>query len=127
MLTGADVIVVADRDPAGYAHARTVARSLVGSARSVMVAEPAIGNDIADHLAAGRTVDDLTVIGGNDPGDPPLNDWLRGDGDDGDYHVVGSDASELDVVDWGDVFAGISHEDRMIDSQRGALELSPVG
>lgn len=79
VLTGADVIVVADRDPAGYAHARTVARSLIGSAASILVAEPAIGNDVAEHLGTGRTVDELVVIAGTGVDDPPLAEWLTDD------------------------------------------------
>lgn len=104
-LTGADVIVVADRDPAGYAHARDVARSLIGSAASVLVAEPAIGNDVAEHLGAGRTVDELLAVAGTADGDPPLDEWLS-------EGIKPSDPGELDdevaspPADTLDVFVG---------------------
>jgi len=61
-LRGADVTVVADRDEAGRRHARDVAASLDGIARSVQVVEPAAGKDLADHLAAGHRPEDLVPM-----------------------------------------------------------------
>ncbi|MEN6431158.1 MAG: AAA family ATPase [Coriobacteriales bacterium] len=58
-LRGADVIVIADADDPGRAHAQTVARSLSGVAKSVRVVEAAVGKDASDHLAAGKTLDEL--------------------------------------------------------------------
>jgi hypothetical protein len=52
--TGAQVVIVADRDEPGYAHAAEVARHLRSVARSVAMAEAAEGKDAADHLAAGH-------------------------------------------------------------------------
>lgn len=77
-LAGRDVVVVADRDDAGRAHARTVAASLLTVAAHVTVAEAAVGKDAADHLGAGRPVTDLLVIASTDPEvvDAPLDDWL---------------------------------------------------
>ncbi len=56
MLAGATVTIVADQDSAGLKHAETVASSLDGIAAEVMILHPAAGNDISDHLAAGRTL-----------------------------------------------------------------------
>ncbi len=61
-LTGAHVVVVADRDEAGYAHARAVAADLIGKAASVTVVEPAEGNDLSDHLNAGRMLEQLVDV-----------------------------------------------------------------
>ena len=61
-LAGADVVIVADKDPPGYAHAAHVGRSLDGIARRVMVVEPAQGKDVFDHLAAGLQLRDLAPV-----------------------------------------------------------------
>jgi hypothetical protein len=45
------VFVVADRDEAGYRHARLVAKSLLGKVGQVVVVEPAEGKDLSDHVA----------------------------------------------------------------------------
>ncbi len=66
-LAGATVVLVADRDEPGRAHARQVAESLADIATSVTVVEPVEGKDAADHLGAGKTVEDFTPA-------PPGND-----------------------------------------------------
>jgi 5S rRNA maturation endonuclease (ribonuclease M5) len=63
LLRGADVIVVADRDDAGYSHARTVVESLTGIAASVKLLEAASGKDVSDHLDAGYGLDELMPVG----------------------------------------------------------------
>lgn len=55
-LKGADVVIVADRDEPGRAHATHIAASLGGVAKSVSIVEAAEGKDAFDHLAAGRSV-----------------------------------------------------------------------
>lgn len=60
-LRGAHVVIVADRDDPGRSHARDVATSLTGTANQVVVVEPAEGKDLADHLAAGHTLDELVT------------------------------------------------------------------
>lgn len=72
VLTGADVVIVADRDTAGYEHARKVAASLNGVAKSVLVVEPLEGKDLCDHIAAGHTVEDLVEVGVEAP--PPVDE-----------------------------------------------------
>lgn len=61
-LRGAHVVIVPDRDRAGYAHALHVATELDQVAASVTIAEPAAGNDAADHLFEGHGVDDLVLV-----------------------------------------------------------------
>jgi hypothetical protein len=59
--TGADVVIVADRDSTGQAHARTVAESLRPVASTVTVCEAKAGKDLSDHLVAGWRIDQLEV------------------------------------------------------------------
>lgn len=61
-LRGADVVVVADKDPPGYSHARRIAHSLQSVAKRVVLVEAAEGKDVSDHLAAGRTLHELVPI-----------------------------------------------------------------
>jgi 5S rRNA maturation endonuclease (ribonuclease M5) len=65
-LEGADVVIVADRDEAGRAHARDIAHQLEGIAANVRVLEPAVGKDVSDHLAAGRGIEDLVDLANSD-------------------------------------------------------------
>jgi hypothetical protein len=72
-LTGAQVVVVADRDQPGERHARQVAKSLARHAAGVRLVAPASGKDAADHLAAGFGLDafvDLDPADGH-PDDTP--------------------------------------------------------
>ena len=61
-LRGAEVVVVADRDAAGLAHARQVEASLRTIAASVAVVEAVEGKDASDHLATGHTPEEFLVI-----------------------------------------------------------------
>lgn len=75
-LHGARVVIVADRDERGRDHARQVARSLESIAAAVQIVEAAAGKDAADHLAAGRGLDDFapaqnTAAGTDDPPSEP--------------------------------------------------------
>jgi hypothetical protein len=59
-LAGAHVIIVADDDGPGLAHATAVSEALRGVAASVVTVLPAEGcKDLTDHLAAGFGVDSL--------------------------------------------------------------------
>ncbi|WUR84509.1 toprim domain-containing protein [Streptomyces phaeochromogenes] len=51
---GADVTIVADRDPKGREHAEKVVATLQGLARTVYVVQAKTGKDAADHFAAGH-------------------------------------------------------------------------
>ncbi|MGH8882567.1 MAG: AAA family ATPase, partial [Stackebrandtia sp.] len=61
VLREAVVTVVADADNPGRAHARKVAASLEGVARSVRIVEAAVGKDVTDHLKAGKSLAELEV------------------------------------------------------------------
>ena len=58
-LHGKNIVLVADKDDAGRSHVADVARILSGKARSIRVVEAAIGKDAADHVAAGKGLDEL--------------------------------------------------------------------
>lgn len=62
VLQGANVVVVADQDKQGDAHARQVAQSLEGVAKRVVVVKPLEGKDVSDHLAAGRSLRELVPV-----------------------------------------------------------------
>lgn len=62
MLRGADVIVAADRDAPGRAHAGDVVHALDGVARRVVLVEPGAGKDVTDHLTAGRALAELVPV-----------------------------------------------------------------
>jgi 5S rRNA maturation endonuclease (ribonuclease M5) len=73
----ARVIIVADRDAEGRKHAWQIAASLHGLVGDVIVAEAAVGNDVSDHLADGRTLEELVRVEDVDPGvrdDDPAGD-----------------------------------------------------
>ncbi len=59
-LTGARrVVIVADRDRAGYAHAQTVRKLVLPLVQQVVVVEARDGNDLSDHFDVGHSVEDL--------------------------------------------------------------------
>lgn len=62
-LTGANVIVVADNDEPGRAHAADVVRRLTGSARSLRALTPSPAHkDVSEHLRAGLGLDRLEAV-----------------------------------------------------------------
>lgn len=69
-LRGKHVTVIADKDEPGRKHAAKVAELLGGIAKSVKVVEAAIGKDAADHIAAGKTLDQFTELSGVPNGRP---------------------------------------------------------
>lgn len=58
-LRDAEVTIVADADAPGQKHARQVAAMLDGIATRIRIVEAAVGKDAADHLAAGRAVEEF--------------------------------------------------------------------
>jgi putative DNA primase/helicase len=62
MLAHANVSVIADSDKAGLAHARSIVKALTGIAATVELFKCPDHKDISDHLAAGRTLDDLEEL-----------------------------------------------------------------
>lgn len=99
ILAGAEVVIVADADKSGRAHARKVAASLTGKAASVTVVEAAEGNDAADHLAAGHGLADFRPVQPEtDTPDEPVSensDPLTSENDSSD----GPDGPEYDLRD----------------------------
>lgn len=75
VLIGATVVVVADRDDAGYKCARDVVATLEGVAECVSVVVAAIGKDAADHLGAGQTVDEFIVVADGQS----VGEWIADD------------------------------------------------
>jgi hypothetical protein len=61
-LAGADVMVVADRDSAGWKHATTVVETLLPLARSIEVIRAAEGKDASDHLNAGLRIGQFVQV-----------------------------------------------------------------
>lgn len=59
ILREANIVIVADRDDPGQAHARQVSASLDGIASTVRIVEAAVGKDASDHLNAGKTFDEF--------------------------------------------------------------------
>lgn len=77
-LVGASVVIVADKDEPGRKHAAQVAAALDGVATSVRIVEAAVGKDAADHLAAGKTVDEFVAVGQDEietPAASPYVNW----------------------------------------------------
>ncbi|MBY8861120.1 hypothetical protein K7711_31910 [Nocardia sp. CA2R105] len=58
----AHVVIVADRDRAGFDHALQVHDRLQGVAGQITVMQAATGKDLSDHLDAGHGLNDLTWI-----------------------------------------------------------------
>lgn len=67
---GARVVVVADRDEKGEAHARAVRRNLLPVAQEVVVVAAATGKDATDHLEAGHVAEEFEPI-------PPRFEQIR--------------------------------------------------
>ncbi|WP_226353782.1 DUF3987 domain-containing protein [Pseudonocardia sp. ICBG601] len=64
-LTGAHVVIVADRDDAGRAHAEAAYDDLLGKAASVRIVKPATEgehDDLSDHLDAGHSLGQLVPV-----------------------------------------------------------------
>jgi hypothetical protein len=56
------VVVVADRDEPGIAHAQAVAASLAHVGVAAELVQAASGKDAADHLAAGHTLEQFAPL-----------------------------------------------------------------
>jgi hypothetical protein len=62
VLRGAHVVIIADRDPAGIAHARAVMADLQAKAKSAVIMLPRVAGehaDVSDHLDAGHALGEL--------------------------------------------------------------------
>lgn len=65
-LTDVHVTVIADNDPVGRIHARTIVASVKDYAASVSLVVPRHGKDVSDLLDAGYTLDELDALTEND-------------------------------------------------------------
>jgi 5S rRNA maturation endonuclease (ribonuclease M5) len=73
VLREAVVVIIADKDKPGQAHARQVMASLKGTAAAVEISEAAGDfKDVSDHLAAGHTLAELEVTCQEDEYKPDL-------------------------------------------------------
>ena len=70
-LTGASVVVVADKDEPGRKHAADVAASLKGKAASVSLVEAVEGKDVSDHLRSGHGLGALANVKSQDEPEQP--------------------------------------------------------
>ena len=61
-LTGKTVVVVADKDKPGRAHADQVAAGLDGLAAQVVIVEALEGKDAADHIASGHDLAEMVPV-----------------------------------------------------------------
>lgn len=78
-LRGAHVVIVADKDETGRAHAHAVAASLDGVAALVCIVEAAKGKDASDHLDAGYTYAEFVPIaepGTASPSEPRIRVYV---------------------------------------------------
>lgn len=98
VLFGANVIIVADRDEPGRAHAYRVRDSLLGKAAGIWMFQAKVGKDVYDHLASGLPVTELVplkerlrtgVYSGPDMADKALEYLELGEGDLPAYEVGG--------------------------------------
>lgn len=71
-LTGATVVVVADRDRPGYDHASLVRRLLVARECDVRVVVAAQGKDASDHLGAGLPITAFITVDPDDDDPTPI-------------------------------------------------------
>jgi len=68
----ASVIIVADKDEPGRAHARQVRDALIDVAHDVEIVEAAEGcKDVTEHVGAGREINDLVPTWTSQPDAPP--------------------------------------------------------
>lgn len=85
VLAGAHVIVIADHDDAGIAHAADVFHSLVRHGATVELLRPPVeGHDVSDHLSAGGSLETLEPLEGEHVPAveiifEPLRDFLKRD------------------------------------------------
>ena len=61
-VAGCHVVVIADNDPKGFAHARMVGRGIEDYASSVTLMHARVGNDVSDMLDFGLTLEGLDPL-----------------------------------------------------------------
>ena len=61
-LAGANVIIVADRDAPGRAHAQKIREALQGVAQGIWIMQAKVGKDVTDHVEHGHQVQELVPV-----------------------------------------------------------------
>lgn len=72
----AEVVIVADKDAAGTAHAKSVQASLEAVGVEATIVQAAIGKDAADHLGAGKGLDEFVPLEAETAAEAPAEDGL---------------------------------------------------
>ncbi|MET9162094.1 hypothetical protein ABZX56_30600 [Streptomyces parvulus] len=105
LLAGKHVVILADRDSAGYKSAREAREALLEDAASVRVLHTPLdgkGADLDDHVTAGLGLDDLVVVpeevldpesAAKDAAGGPLGGTAAGGGWPGEEPIEGDDGS----------------------------------
>lgn len=78
-LKGKHAVIITDKDDKGRQHAAEVAAILEPIAESVQIVQAAVGKDPADHIAAGKTLDDFVEVESEPDDDAKIEDsagWL---------------------------------------------------
>lgn len=81
-LAGAHVVIIADDDPPGRAHASFWASQLTARCKSVRVTVPTRGKDVSDHLDAGGTLEELVDLDAAPEPPTEVEEVPEGDPDD---------------------------------------------
>lgn len=63
LLRDKNVVIIRDKDDPGHEHADDVAERVLPIAKSVTIVEAAVGKDAADHIAAGKSLNDFVEVG----------------------------------------------------------------
>jgi hypothetical protein len=123
-LTGAHIVVVPDRDPAGDRWLRDVLATLTGKAASLRLAHALAGKDAADHIAAGHDLAALvesplprvpppSANGPTLPGDPPDLGWHYGAAETADAEPAewwAELAAQYAPINWADLWTDTPDE-----------------
>jgi putative DNA primase/helicase len=122
-LRGAHVIIFADKDEPGRQHAAAVAASVAPVAASVRLTEAAVGKDAADHLGAGKMLEEFLPVdlAAPAPGeDPGAAEGTAGDGGKAFHLTELGNAERLAARHAGSVFTlRTADELRAYDPARG--------
>lgn len=91
-LREAIVVICADKDEPGQAHARQVRDSLLTVGATVEIVEAKVGKDVSDHLAAGLGLEEMETTWTNDKPvkvdlAPDLDEFLAGEDEPYDWVV----------------------------------------
>ena len=124
VLRGADVVIIADRDPAGIAHATAVMADLQAKARSVVIRQAAVARehaDVSDHLDAGHGLGNLVPLadeGAAEPWEAPVPLGTR--------HVLPAFPAESFPKDVAAMVSGVATETQTPPDIAGTIALAAL-